>query len=105
MYFLILDHPKGKAQMNIDVTQQNIAHAALAACRATPRPMADKLADPMAGFASPAGIASAAAAARGSMPETALLLAAFRRLASVQGNKDLHLLCIELETVFEKGGV
>lgn len=91
--------------MNVTITAKNIAPAAVAACRTTPRPMADKPADPMAGFASPAGIASAAAAARGSMPDTAVLLAAFRRLASMQGNKDLHLLCIELETVFEKGGV
>lgn len=92
--------------MNLEVTQENIKHAAVAACRATPRPMADKLADPMAGCASPAAIAGAAAAARGTMQDTALLLAAIRRLADMQRNTDLHLLCIEMETLFEeKGGV
>ncbi len=92
--------------MSLKVTEENIATAAAAACRAAPQSLAGKPADPLAGCASPAGIASAAAAARGSMPDTALLLAAFRRLASVQGNTDLHLLCIELETLIEeKGGV
>ena len=92
--------------MNLEVTQKNIKHAAVAACQATPRPPAGLPTDPMAGFASPAGIASAAVAARGSCSDTALLLAAFRRLATVQGNTDLHLLVIELETLIEeKGGV
>jgi hypothetical protein len=92
--------------MNLEVTQKNIKHAAVAACQATPRPPAGLPTDPMAGFASPAGIASAAAAARGSMPDTALLLAAFQRQASVQRNKDLRLLCLNLESVGfgQKGG-
>ena len=92
--------------MNVVVTETNVAQAALAACRAAPRPPASKLADPMAGCASPAGIATAAAAARGSMPDTALLLSAFRRLADVRNDNELHLLCVNLELVFDdKGGV
>lgn len=55
--------------------------------------------NPLAGSATPGGIAAAAAAARGSMPDTALLLHAFQRLATVQDNAELRLLCINLELV------
>lgn len=89
--------------MNLEITQKNIAPD-VAAGLAKPRPRPVSPTDPMAGYATPAGIASAVAAARGSTPDTALLLAAFGRLASVQGDKDLHLLCINLETVL-KGGL
>jgi len=92
--------------MNITTTQQNIAHAAVAACRDPSWGQADKLADPMAGCASPAAIAGAAAAARGTMQDTALLLASFRRLAAVRNDHELRLLCINLETVLsDKGGM
>ena len=88
--------------MNVEVTQRNIAHAALAACRATPQSPASKPANPMAGCATPAGIAAAAAAAHGSMPDTTLLLEAFRRLAAVRGDTELQVLCLNLETVLEE---
>ena len=62
---------------------------------------------PLAGASSPAGIASAAAAARGSCGDTKILLAAFRRLAVVRDDHELRLLCVNLETIFnnEKEGV
>jgi len=58
---------------------------------------------PLSGSATPGGIAAAAAAARGSMSDTALLLHAFQRLATVQNNAELRLLCINLQTVLAEG--